>query len=83
MAQDSHVAATTHPCWCHRCVCHLCHHRLSPQLEAEATHRVITIANRVSGPELGGSVPVLWGSLCLRRGAGTPQGAGLPWGQQL
>ncbi|KAI1241364.1 Dihydropyrimidinase-related protein 5, partial [Lamprotornis superbus] len=31
------------------------------ELEAEATHRVITIANRVSGPGHQGTVPVPWG----------------------
>ncbi|KAL2308109.1 hypothetical protein Nmel_001108 [Mimus melanotis] len=81
MVQDIHGDATTPPRVTHTTtgatvVCHLCHHRLSLQLEAEATHRVITIANRVSGPAHQGTGPVPWGSLCLSWGAGTPLGAG-------
>lgn len=89
MVQDIHKAATTHPCVTHppigaTIVCHVCHHRLSLQLEAEATHRVITIANRVSGPAhhpAGGGRPTSMGVPVPQQGCRDPQGAGVPWRQ--
>lgn len=87
MVQDIRRAATTPPCVTHTpvgatIVCHVCHPRLSLQLEAEATHRVITIANRVSGPE---RRDLSWshGGPCASVGVQEPSGGWVPWTQHL